>query len=97
MRLHGTELHYILVYHPLIDGQSERLNQCLESFFRCMTIELPSQRSKWHSMGYNISCHSSLRLSLVESLQGYKPLPLPMGPYYGTIIPAANTELMIEY
>lgn len=35
--------------------------------------------------------------SLVESLQGYKPLPLPMGPYYGTIIPAANTELMIEY
>ena len=91
-RLVGTDLHYSSAYHPQSDGQSERLNQCVESYLRCMTGEFPTRWSSWLAMAewwYNSSYHSSLQLTPFEALYGYKPVPLPLGPYVDTIIPAA--------
>ena len=95
-KLAGTELHYSSSYHPETDGQSERLNQCLEAYLRCMTGENPTQWSHWLSLAelwYNTSYHTSLGVTSFEALYGYKPLSLPMGPYYDTVILATTNML----
>lgn len=44
-RLSGTQLLMSSSYHPQTDGQTERLNQCLEAFLWCSVHSCPSQ---WH-------------------------------------------------
>lgn len=93
-RMVGTELHYSSSYHPQIDGQSERLNQCLESYLRCMCSEHPSLWGKWLPVAefwYNSTFHTSLQHSPFEALYGHKPNHLQFGPYHGSIIPATTS------
>ena len=95
-RLAGTELHYSSSYYPETDGQSERLNQCLETYLRCMTGETPTRWSQWLSLAklwYNTSYHTSLGATPFETLYGYKPLSLPIGPNQDTMTPATSTML----
>jgi hypothetical protein len=37
----GSELHMSSAYHPETDGQSERVNQCLECYLRCFSHAFP--------------------------------------------------------
>lgn len=46
-RLLGTPLHYSTTYHPQSDGQTERVNQCIENYLRCMTSSRPIQWKQW--------------------------------------------------
>ena len=63
-------------YHPQSDGQTERVNQCLETFLRCYVHACPKQWHQWLDLAefwYNTSWHSALGRSPFEVLYGYAP------------------------
>jgi hypothetical protein len=72
----GNELRMSSAYHPATDGQSERVNQCLEIYLRCFTHACPRSWSQWLSLAefwYNTSYHSSLKTSPFVALYGHEP------------------------
>ncbi|KAL5861508.1 hypothetical protein ACOSQ4_002804 [Xanthoceras sorbifolium] len=72
----GTQLCLSTAYHPQTDGQSERLNQCLENYLRCMTSSKPSHWANWLPLAewwYNTNYHTALKLTPFEALYGYRP------------------------
>lgn len=75
-KLSDTQLLMSPSYHPQTDGQTERLNQCLESYLRCAISECPKQWSKWLPIAefwYNTTYHSALGRSPFEVLYGHSP------------------------
>lgn len=50
-KLAGTSLHMILAYHLQTDGQTEHVNQCLETFLRCFVNACPARWTHWRSTG----------------------------------------------
>lgn len=75
-RLTDTKLLMSSAYHPQTDGQTERLNQCLEGFLRCTVHSCPRQWSKWLSVAefwYNTAYHSVLGRSPFQVLYGHSP------------------------
>ena len=71
-----VSLHMSSAYHPQSDGQTERVNQCLETYLRCFVHTCPSKWIKWLSLAeywYNTSFHSSLGSSSFEVLYGHQP------------------------
>lgn len=78
-KLWGTALLMSARYHPQTDGQSERVNQCLEMYLRCAVHSSPKQLRGWLPMAefwYNSTHHSSLGCSLIKALYGYGPVLL---------------------
>ena len=75
-KLWDTKLLMSTAYHPQTDGQSERVNKCLEMFLRCAVHDTPT---KWHSwlplaeFWYNTNFHSALECSPFKALYGYEP------------------------
>jgi hypothetical protein len=75
-KLAGTQLRMGTSYHPQSDGQTERVNQCLETFLRCFLHACPTKWTSWLSMAefwYNTSFHSALGRSPFEVLYGRSP------------------------
>lgn len=72
-----VDLRYSSTYHPQSDGQTERVNQCVENYLRCMVSQDPKKWTLWLSLAeywYNTSFHSSLKVTPFEALYGF-PLP----------------------
>ena len=72
----GTSLRLSSSYHPQADGQTERVNQCLDTFLHCFTHSCPSKWHRWLSLAeywYNTSFHSALGKSPFEVLYGCTP------------------------
>lgn len=62
-KLTGTTLRMSTTYHPQTDGQTERVNQCLETYLRCFVRACTSKLSQSLSLAefwYNTSYHSTL-------------------------------------
>lgn len=79
-RLCHTELKMSSSYHPQTDGQTERVNQCLETYLHCSVHSCPSNWSKWLSLAeywYNTCFHSSLGRTPFEVI--YEHLPREFG------------------
>jgi hypothetical protein len=72
----GVQLHLTSAYHPQTDGQTERVNQCLENFLRCMCFSSPKRWHHWLSLAewwYNTSYHTSLKTTPFQALYGFQP------------------------
>jgi hypothetical protein len=72
----NVKLRFSSAYHLQTDGQSERVNQCLENYLRCMVFQC---LKKWHSQlsttewWYNTSFHTSLKMTPFQILYGFPP------------------------
>ncbi len=76
MKVQGVKLQMSTAYHPQTDGQTKRVNQCLEAYLRCMTGERPQEWSKWLPLAewwYNTNFHTSTALTPFEVLYGQPP------------------------
>lgn len=72
----GTKLHMSTSYHPQSDGQTERLNRCLEHYLRAMVSQRPNRWAKWLALAewwYNCTYNSAIKMSPYEALYGVKP------------------------
>jgi transposase InsO family protein len=82
-KLAGTSLKMSSSYHPQTDGQSKRVNQCVEIFLRCFVHAYPRRWKYWLTSAefwYNTSLHSSLGRSPFEALYGRQPRVLGIDP-----------------
>nr|XP_027067574.1 uncharacterized protein LOC113693202 [Coffea arabica] len=74
----GTELCLSTAYHSQTDGQSERVNQVLEMYLRCMTHLKPKRWNIGLSLAewwYNTTYHTAIQMSPFEALYGMEPSP----------------------
>ncbi|KAJ7970165.1 Ty3/gypsy retrotransposon protein [Quillaja saponaria] len=76
MKKMGVKLTMSTAYHSQIDGQSEVLNRCLETYLRCMCADMPKEWSNWLPLAkffYNTNFHSSIQTTPYKALYGQKP------------------------
>lgn len=60
-----VQLRLSTAYHPQTDGQTERVNQCLETYLRNMTFQEPQRWHSWLSLAewwYNTTYHTAIQI-----------------------------------
>jgi hypothetical protein len=75
-KLQGTQFHLISTYQPQIDGQTEVVNKCLETYLRCFASEKQHQWAQWLPLvecWYNTSYHIATCMTPSEEVYGHKP------------------------
>lgn len=75
-KLFNIDLQMGSAYHPQTHGQTETVNQYLETYLQCFVHAYPSKWSSWLSLAeywYNTSYHSKLGHGPFMVLYGHKP------------------------
>ena len=71
-----VKLHLSTANHPKTDGQTERVNQCLDNYLRFMCFTAPTKWVHWIPLAewwYNTSYHTSLNMTPFQALYGFPP------------------------
>ena len=72
-RLQGTQLKLSTSYHPQTDGQTEAVNECLETYLRCFTSEKQHLWVQWLPLvewWYNTNYHATTKMTPYEAVYG---------------------------
>jgi hypothetical protein len=73
-RLANVQLRLSSAYHRQSDGQSERVNRCMETYLRCFVSAYPKKWIEWLQLAqfwYNTNTHSTIGRSPFEVLYGH--------------------------
>eukprot|EP00253_Pinus_taeda_P005683 PITA_05683 len=75
-KIQGTQLKLSTSYHPQIDGQTEAVNKCLETYLRCFTSEKQHLWVQWLPLAewwYNTNYHATTKMTPYEAVHGQLP------------------------
>jgi hypothetical protein len=73
MKILGIKLNMSTAYYPQTDGQTKRVNKCLENYLRAMVFAEQKEWMKYLPMAeywYNTSHHSALQTTQFQALYG---------------------------
>jgi hypothetical protein len=91
-----VQLNMSSAYHPQSDGQTEQVNQCLETFLRCFVNSCPRQWLRWLPLAeywYNTAFHTSLQRTPFEVLYGHPPRHFGLSPSMVSSVPDVDALL----
>jgi hypothetical protein len=72
-KVFGTNMNFITLYHPKIDGQTERVNQVIKDMLRMYVMDKPSKWEDYFHLvdfAYNKGYQSYLKMSPFEPMYG---------------------------